>query len=217
MLANLSKGFFITLEGIEGSGKSTQQQLLAKALTELGFAVLTTREPGGTALGERIRELLLDPSWLIAPAAELLLYAADRAQHLAMMVEPALSEGKVVICDRHADSLLAYQAFGRDLPRQLVETANQLATGGRAPDLTLLLDLDPVLGLARVETRGNRDRMENETLAFHRRVRAGFLAIAAEAPRRVKIIAANRSIAAIQQDLALEVLRHLGPGTPGPK
>jgi dTMP kinase len=143
---------FITLEGGEGTGKTTQQTLLAEQLQKKGYACLCTREPGGTALGKELRALLLhgDP---ISPTAELLLYAADRAEHVQTRIRPALAAGQVVLCDRFTDSTLAYQGYGRDLDLGVIRQLNQLATGGLKPDLTLWLDLPPELGLARARSR----------------------------------------------------------------
>ncbi len=192
---------FITFEGVEGAGKSTQIQRAAAWLGTNGHDVTITREPGGTPLGRGIRTLVLHTDEPIAARAELLLYAADRAQHMAEVVEPALAAGGIVLCDRHADSLVAYQAFGRGIERSLVDELNRIATGGRRPDLTLVLDLDPALGLGRAESRGQPDRLEREDLAFHRRVREGFLAIAAQEPDRVLVVAADRVPDAVWEDV----------------
>jgi dTMP kinase len=194
-------GKFITFEGIEGAGKSTQIHLLADWLRATAHEPVITREPGGTALGGEIRGLVLHASVQIAPVAELLLYAADRAQHMAEIVEPALASGKFVLCDRHADSLVAYQAYGRELDRTMVEDLNRQATRGRKPDLTLILDLEPAEGLARVGNRGKPDRLERENLAFHQRVREGFLAIARAEPGRAAVLDARKPADAIHQDI----------------
>lgn len=194
-------GLFITFEGVEGAGKSTQIRRAAEWLGERGFAVTITREPGGTALGTRIRTLVLHLDEPVAPAAELLLYAADRAQHMAEIVEPALAAGRVVLCDRHADSLVAYQAFGRGLDRSLVDELNRIATGRRKPDLTIVLDLDPAAGLRRAVARGEPDRLEREDLAFHARVREGFLAIGREEPGRVAVIGGERPPDEVWEDV----------------
>jgi len=180
---------FITLEGGEGVGKTTQQALLAERLQREGYACVSTREPGGTALGEALRELLLhgDP---LTPLAELLLYAADRAEHVNKVIAPALAVGQVVICDRFTDSTLAYQGYGRGLDLQQVRQLNHLATGGLQPHLTLWLDLPPEVGLAR---SGLADRLEQERLEFHRRVHQGFQALAAAEPQRIVRIDAGGS------------------------
>jgi dTMP kinase len=194
---------FVTLEGVEGSGKSTQARLLADVL---GVHGLVTREPGGTTLGASIRELLLRPGpEPVAPAAELLLYFADRAQHVSAVLQPALAAGCLVVSDRYVDSSLAYQGHGRGLRRDLMLAVAELATGGLQPELTLLFDLPVEIGLQRVGRRGGHDRLEAEALAFHERVRAGYLALAAEQPTRfVRLDATQRPDA-----LAAQVQRTL--------
>lgn len=193
-------GVFLTLEGGEGTGKSTQLQLLWERLRGCGREVVVTREPGGTPLGNRLRALLVresdDPP---VPACELLLYAADRAQHVATVVRPALETGAVVLCDRYADATLAYQGYGRGLDRSLIVTLNEVATGGVVPHRTVLLDLDPGEGVRRALTRqapacGSREeRFEAEAPQFHQRVRRGYLAIADAEPARVRVVDAHGS------------------------
>lgn len=173
-------GWFVAFEGGEGTGKSTQARLLADALRRGGREVVLTREPGATAVGARLRELLLDPATAVAARAEALLYAADRAQHVAEVIEPALARGAVVVTDRYAASSLAYQGGGRDLTAGEVRRLSEFATAGRWPDRTVLLDLDPRLGLVRAGRVGRPDRLEAEAVDFHERVRAAFRRLAAD-------------------------------------
>jgi len=173
---------FVTFEGIEGSGKSTQSRLLAE---RLGPDTVLTQEPGGTPLGRAIRCLLLDHGHgVVAPSTEVLLYFADRAQHVAELVRPALREGRSVVSDRYTDSSLAYQGYGRGLDRGLILAVHRLATGGLQPDVTILLDVSVDVGLARASSRGSLDRLESEVREFHDRVRAGYLEMARAEPER---------------------------------
>jgi dTMP kinase len=185
----VSSGLFVAFEGGEGVGKSTQIGLAAEWLRSLGREVLETREPGGTPLGVELRRLVLDPDGHISPRAEALLYAADRAQHVDHVIAPALDAGTVVLTDRYVDSTLAYQGAGRGLDARAV---TEWATGGLTPRLTVLLDLDPVLGLARAGARGVRpDRLESADVAFHLAVRDGFRALAAAEPERYLVLDAS--------------------------
>lgn len=193
-------GLFITFEGGEGVGKSTQVKRLKNALETSGHEVLVTREPGGTPIAERIRGVLLDPeNDGMTPMAELMLYEAARAQHVGELIQPALDAGKTVLCDRFSDSTTAYQGAGRELALADVEVLHQQATGGLLPDVTILLDLDPAVGLSRAKGDGAGDRIEKESLAFHERVRTGFLALAERSPNRIHRINADQTIDAIAE------------------
>ena len=176
------RGSFIVLEGGEGGGKSTVLAALAAHLRTSGRGVVETREPGGTTLGERIRALILDARGVDDALAELLLFEAARAHLVATVIRPALDRGDVVLCDRFSASSVAYQAYGRGLPREIVERANGIATGGLAPDLTLLLDVPVDVGLARRASGGDANHFDREAAAFHERVRQGFLDLAAQSP-----------------------------------
>ena len=172
---------FIAFEGPEGAGKSTQLRRLAQTLTAQGLEPLVTKEPGGTPVGEHIRRVvLLEPDLEVSPMAEFLLYSASRAQLVTNLLRPALQTNRVVLCDRYTGASVAYQGYGRGLPLGFVKSLNAEVTGGLTPDLTLLFDLEPEVGLARVARRGEKDRLEGADLAFHQRVRAGFLAQAEE-------------------------------------
>ena len=186
-------GKFITLEGIDGCGKTTQIELLQQYLRERGFTVETTREPGGTVLAEAIRCLLLEPRYgPVEARAEVFLYAAARAQHVAERIQPALQAGKLVLCDRYVDSSIAYQGYGRGLGAELVRQVNDLATGGLRPDLTLVLDVAVEVGLKRRRSHTAADRLEQEDLDFYRRVRQSYRELASQEPERVYLIDASR-------------------------
>ncbi len=202
---------FITLEGPEGAGKTTQLRALAGFLRDCGYDVVTTREPGGTPIGDQIRHVLHDTAnTAMSPTAEMLLYAASRAQLVAEVIRPALVAGRVVLCDRYADSTLAYQGFGRGLDGDMLATLTAIATGGLRPDLTLLLDLDVVRGLARRRDEGEEmNRLDLETLEFHRRVREGYLALAAAEPARWVCIDADRPGDEVQVDVRRAALKRL--------
>jgi dTMP kinase len=193
----MMRGKLITFEGIDGCGKSTQMRLLGQYLTERGVAVVSTREPGGTELGRKVRSALLDGgAGSVEPLAELLLYAADRAQHVRRVILPALSLGKVVLSDRFYDATTVYQGYARGFDLELVNQLNELATGGLKPDLTLLFDLDVETGLKRTMRRGDGtsvtaarpDRLDQEPVEFHERVRQAYLDIAAREPERFRVI-----------------------------
>ena len=188
----MKKGFFLSFEGIEGTGKTTQARLLSERLADEGYDVVLTFEPGGTVIGSRIREILLLPEHLeMSAITELLLYNAARAQHLAEKILPAIKEGKIIITDRFSDSTVAYQCYARGIDMALIMSLDQLATGGLQPDLTILFDLDAEAGLARNRGANKTDRIELEDIAFHRRVREGYLAIAKADPDRVSIVDAS--------------------------
>jgi dTMP kinase len=193
----MRRGKLITFEGIDGCGKSTQMRLLGQYLAERGVAVVSTREPGGTELGRKVRSALLDGgAGSVEPLAELLLYAADRAQHVRRVILPALSLGKVVLSDRFYDATTVYQGYARGFDLELVNQLNELATGGLKPDLTLLFDLDVETGLKRTMRRGDGtgvtaagpDRLDQEPVEFHERVRQAYLDIAAREPERFRVI-----------------------------
>ncbi|MVN88143.1 dTMP kinase [Deinococcus sp. HMF7620] len=205
-------GFFLSFEGPEGAGKSTQLARLTRRLTAAGRAHTVTREPGGTPLGTRVREVLLDPALSMDPLPEFLLYSASRAQLVAQVVRPALARAEVVVCDRYADSSLAYQGAGRGLPAPLLASITAAATGGLTPDLTVLLDLDPALGLARAARRGQPDRLEQADLGFHQRVRGGFLALAAADPARFLVLDATQSEDELDAAIWAAVSGRLGDG-----
>ncbi len=202
----MARGMFITLEGADGCGKSTQAALLAQTLEAAGREVVRLREPGGTPISEKVRALLLDPANAeMVPECELLLYEASRAQLTRQVIEPALARGAVVLCDRYYDSTYAYQAGGRELPDDLVNAANALGSCGVAPDRTVVLDLDPALAYARATAAG-ADRMEAEGLAFQERVRAAYLRLAAAEPARVRVVDASGK----KDEVAARVLGAIG-------
>ena len=208
--------FFITLEGIEGSGKTTQIGLLAAWLREQGREVVLTREPGGCDIADAVRAILLDSTnSAMKPRTELLLYAAARAQHVEEIVRPALERGAVVLCDRFTDATIAYQGGGRGLDLQLIENLNGVAAGDCRPDLTLLLDLPVEAGLGRAlariaATSGEReDRFEQESLAFHHRVREGYLELARREPRRFRVVSAAGPPAVVAERLAQDVAQFM--------
>lgn len=205
---------FITFEGPDGVGKTTQIRLLANSLEESGYRVLITREPGGTDLGKKIRQLLLDEkSGFFSFKTELLLYAADRAQHIEELIKPALASGKVVLCDRFIDSTIAYQGYGRKLPLEVLTEVNEIATGGFKPDLTLIFDLLPERAHERI--RGERsqtqevDRIELEGLAFQQRVREGYLEILKQESERCQWVDADQKVEDIAKVVNKKVLEFL--------
>jgi dTMP kinase len=185
----LKRGFLLSFEGIEGCGKTSQLHRLARGLRALGYQVVETREPGGAPISEQIRTILLDPKNRGMDArCELLLYLASRAQHVAETIRPALEKGAVVLCDRFADATMAYQGYGRGLGPAVVARLNRFATAGLAPDLALLLDVPVAVGLARKRRAGGLDRLDREQASFHEAVRRGYLRIARQNPRRVRVV-----------------------------
>ncbi|MEW6109096.1 MAG: dTMP kinase [Nitrospirota bacterium] len=189
------KGVFISLEGIEGTGKSTQATLLSEYLEDNGFRVVRTEEPGGTPISLKIRELLLSlDSRGMDPVTELLLYNAARIQHIKEVIEPALEKGYIVISDRFSDSTVAYQGYGRGIDLELIDSIDMISTGRLRPDITILLDIDVEKGLQRNMEINKNDRLELEDINFHKNVRKGFINIAAKEPDRVKLIDCSDSI-----------------------
>ena len=196
-------GTFIVFEGGEGAGKSTQEALLADWLEQQGHTVVRTREPGGTPAGEAIRTVLLSNEYAgLTDRAEALLFAAARGEHVAQVIRPALEAGSVVVCDRYLDSSVAYQGYGRDLGAEHVRSLSLWATHGLLPDLTVLLDIDPVVGLSRVQSP---DRLESEPIDYHQRVRQAFLDIASTDPKRYLIVDASQSTQAIAEQIRSRV------------
>jgi len=208
------KGTFITFEGIDGSGKSTQMRILADELRRIGIEVITTCEPGGTPLGRALREAFLETWEPVAPMAELLSFAADRAQHVEYFIKPALAEGKIVISDRYADATFAYQGAGRGFPEDKVNQVIDLATGGLKPDLTLFFDITVEEALERMSRRDEdhtkRNRMDEETSEFYRRVREAYLGIAKREPERFRVIDAMGSMDEIHDQVIAILSTSLG-------
>ena len=196
---------FITFEGIEGSGKTTQNHKCAEFLKTLGYDVVQTREPGGTALGAKLRQLILDPEQAFAhPQTEILLFYADRLEHVAQVIKPALAKGQIVLCDRYIDSTRAYQIGGRKMPADFIESLN--AQIDLMPDLTVLFDLDPQEGIRRAAKRAALDRFEHEALAFHQAVRDTYLSLAHQEPHRIwKIEVAGLDPEAVFSKVSVEI------------
>lgn len=203
----MRKGLFITFEGGEGAGKTTLIEEIAKQLEEAGKSVLKTREPGGTKLGEHIRSILLDHKDPVSPYAELSLFLASRAQHVIEVIAPALKEGKIVLCDRFNDSSVAYQGAARGLGMEEVSEFCKFISQGVVPNLTLYLDIDPKVGLARAAKSRKQDRIESETLRFHEKIREAFLEIHKKDPERFQLLDANLSAKAVFEE-AMKRLKH---------
>ena len=195
----MQKGLFITFEGGDGCGKTTQIKLLEEYLQSKGYKTLLTREPGSKGLGVKVREILLNYDGEVSPVCESFLFLADRAQNVDCIIKPALEEGTVVICDRHTDSSVAYQGYGRGLDLEQIYKLNAIATGGLKPDLTIVFDVDSEVAQTRVGTE--KDRLESEGMEFHKKVRNGYLEIAKNEPERAVIVDANRSIEEVFDDV----------------
>ena len=202
----MEKGLFITFEGADGCGKTTQLKLLAEYLTNKGLEVIITREPGAKGLGEKVREILLNYDGEVSDRCESFLFLADRAQHIDMIINPAIAQGKVVLCDRHTDSSVAYQGYGRGLSIDRINMLNNLAVNGRYPDMTLVFDIDIETSMKRVGDE--KDRMESAGMEFFNRVRDGYLEIAKQEPNRVKVLDARKSIDEIHKDV-IELIEEL--------
>ena len=208
------KSFFITIEGGEGCGKTTQSKLLKKYLEDKGFKVVLTREPGGSIVAEQIRNILLNPSFKVNPLSELMLYEASRAQHLEEIIKPNLKKGFIVICDRFIDSTLAYQGYGRGLDKNIIKKLNDIASCGITPDITFYLDVDPKEGIKRAKSvnKGKLtggDRIEKESIKFHNKVRKGFLDLAKKYSKRIKKIETKNGIEKTQGNINKETDKFL--------
>lgn len=199
------RGKFITLEGLEGVGKTSNRQLIENQLSNAGIAFIGTREPGGTDIGERLRELVLHADGSIQAETELLIMAASRLEHVERLIEPALKRGEWVLCDRYLDASVAYQGAGRQLGIERVVQLHELMGLTLKPDLTLLLDMPVEAGLERMAARGKPDRIERESLAFFERAREAYLQRAKDDPERVKVIDASRSLDVVGQEVAMAV------------
>lgn len=202
------EGLFIVFEGVEGAGKSSQIKLLSQYLDDAGYSVVVTKEPGGTPIGEAIREILLNPDFSqMGPETETLLYSASRAQHVTQVILPALEEGKIVLCDRYVASSYAYQSFGRGLPLAKIKELNEWATGGLKPDLTIIFSVPIKEGLGRA-TKHYADRIEQEGIDFHSKVQEGYLELTRKNPGQYKVIEGAGSKEAIHQEV-LKVVKDL--------
>ncbi len=195
----MKKGLFITFEGADGCGKTTQMKLLAEYLEQKGIDVVLTREPGGKGLGEKVREILLNYEGPVSDRCESFLFLADRAQNIDIIVKPAVEEGKIVLCDRHIDSTVAYQGYGRGLDIKRINMLNDIATNGQKPDLTFVFDIDVETSMQRIGKE--KDRMESAGIDFHNRVRQGYLELAKQEPQRIKVLDATKSINEIRQEV----------------
>lgn len=204
----MKKGYFITFEGADGCGKTTQLELISKFLNENNIENIKTREPGAGDLGAKLREILLHYDGDVADECETFLYLADRAQHVQTEILPWLNEGKIVLCDRYTDSTLAYQGYGRGVELEQIDYLNKIATRGKKPDLTLVFDVESEV--AQIRVGANKDRLEKEGLVFHKKLRFGYLEIAKREPERVKVIDANKSIEEVFAETKKVVSEFLG-------
>lgn len=195
----MKKGLFITLEGADGCGKTTQLNLLKEYLTSRGYEIVVTREPGGKGLGEKLREILLNYDGEVSDRCEAFLYLADRAQNIDTIIRPAINSGKIVLCDRHTDSSVAYQGYGREQNIDNINMLNELAVNGVHPDLTIVFDIDTETSMERVGAE--KDRLESAGIEFHKRVRNGYLEIAKKNPQRIKVVDASQTIEDVQRDV----------------
>lgn len=200
----MQKGLFITFEGGDGCGKTTQLNLVKEFLTEKGYEVVTTREPGSLELGKKIREILLHYDGVVADRCEIFLFLADRAQHIETFIKPAIEEGKIVLCDRHIDSTIAYQGYARGQDIQLLKDLNKIAVNNVNPDLTLLFDVATEVAQERVGSE--KDRMESIGIEFHKKVRNGYLELQKENPDRIKLINANNSIENVYEQVKSNII-----------
>ena len=202
----MTQGLFITFEGPDGCGKTTQMNLLAQYFEKKGKKVVLTREPGGKGLGEKVREILLNYNGKVSDRCESFLFLADRAQNIDIIVKPAVEKGEIVLCDRHIDSTVAYQGYGRGLDINEINMLNNLATGGKKPDLTLVFDVDIETSMKRVGKE--KDRMESAGIDFHNRVRNGYLELAKQEPTRIKVLDATKTIEEIHEKV-VEIVEKL--------
>nr|WP_251125743.1 MULTISPECIES: dTMP kinase [unclassified Exiguobacterium] len=204
---------FITVEGPDGSGKSTQLQLLVESLKQKGYDIVVTREPGGTTVGNQIREVLLSPDHHeMTPRVEMMLYAASRAQNVEQVIRPALERGAIVLCDRFIDASIAYQGYGLQYDLDQIQSLNEWATNGLTPDLTFLFDLSPERASTRMKDRGQLDRIESRDQAFHERVYEGFQTLLKQYPERIIRIDADQSIECIQDEVLDYTIERLQQG-----
>lgn len=204
----MNKGLFITFEGADGCGKTTQLKNVEQFLVEKGYEVVTTREPGALDIGQKIRDILLHHKGIVADRCEMFLFLADRAQHVETFIKPAIDEGKIVLCDRHTDSTIAYQGYGRGQDINLLKSLNEIAVNGLTPDLTLLFDVSTEVAQKRVGSE--KDRMESAGIEFHKKVRQGYLELQKENTDRIKLINANNSIETVfneTKDIIIKLLQ----------